>query len=219
MLPSAGQSHSALGVPAPVVYCCTPVQQWWLSSLMDCPNILGFPTMDSPNISGFLTMYVHVLSQQELWDEFSSAPDLIPSSPYPQDLQSAPWECHQESPGSLTAPLHTWEMKDVTDLKTCSWLPNPRCPSNGTTVTFSLSFTRKSCGIGNVMLLPSGEDWKGVKTGRASAMASPDLQHGGSQRASSIQKMSIITFLGATASQKSSTTFIYDTTLVPMASH
>lgn len=46
MLPSAGQSHSALRVPAPVVYYCTPLMLWWLSSLMDSPNSLGFPTMD-----------------------------------------------------------------------------------------------------------------------------------------------------------------------------
>lgn len=76
---------------------------------MDSPNILGFPTVD-----------VCVLSQRELWDGFPSSPDLLPSSHYPQDLQSTPQECHQEFPGSLTTPLHTWEMKDVTDLKTCS---------------------------------------------------------------------------------------------------
>lgn len=162
MLPSAGQSHScvALPVPAPAAFYCSPPMLWWLSSLMDSPNILGFPAMDE-----MWTVTAWALERVSFCSWFTSIFSL------PSGFTITPWKCHQESPGSLTTPLHTWETKDVTDLKTCSWLPNPSCPSNSTAVTFSLSFTCKSCGIRNAMLLPSGEDWEGVKPGRAGVMS------------------------------------------------
>lgn len=207
MLPSAGQSHSALGVTAPVVCYCTPLMPWCLSTLAAIPNISGFPTMD-----------VCVLSQHELWNKFLCSWLIsifsLPSGFTVYSMGVSPGVPRQ--PHNPSAYLGN-ERCDWP--KTCTSLPNASCPSNSTTVTFSLSFTCKSSGIRNAMLLPLGEEWESVKPGRASVMVCPDLLHGGGQRASSVQKMSIITFLGAMASQKSSTTFIYDTTLVPMASH
>lgn len=204
MLPSAGHSHS-----------CVCQLLWFISAALWC----SVQPRGQPKHLGISCHGCWCAATAWTLERVSFCSWLTSIFSPPSGFAVTPWQCHQESPGSLTAPLHSWEMRDVTDLKACSWLPNPSCPSNSTTVTFSLSFTRKSCGIRNAMLLPSGEDWESVKPGRASVMVCPDLQHGGGQRGQIHPEDEHRNLPWGYGIPKSSTTFISDITFVPMASH